>query len=156
MGMLWDLIQRHIDNAPYPPSERQVARRLEVSPNTLAHWRDLKRLPSRDNLQAIADLVGVRYSTVLDAALNDTGYHEGSGEHAAVAPMGRVRARRRPVAAVEAELGAAEAALADWDDLHLSGAAADEKRAELQSDVDRLKTELSRHASGESRTVAES
>jgi transcriptional regulator with XRE-family HTH domain len=156
MGLLWDILQRHIDTAPYPPSERQVAMRLGVSPTTLANWRDPKKLPSRENLQAIADLAGVRYSVVLDAALHDTGYHEGVGEHAAVAPMGRARARRRPVAAVEAELGAAEAALADWDELELKGEAADEKRGELQADVDRLKTELSRHANGESQSVAES
>lgn len=79
MGRLWDIIQRHIDSAPYPPSERQVARRLGVSPTTLANWRDPKNLPSRENLQAIAELVGVRYASVLDAALYDTGYHEGGG-----------------------------------------------------------------------------
>lgn len=76
MGKLWDLIQRHIDEVPYPPSEREIARRLEVSPTTVANWRNLKSLPSRDNLERIAALVGVRYSVVLDAALRDTGYHE--------------------------------------------------------------------------------
>jgi transcriptional regulator with XRE-family HTH domain len=162
MGQLWDILQRHIDAAPYPPSERQVAMRLGVSPTTLANWRDPKKLPSRENLQAIADLAGVRYSVVLDAALHDTGYHEAGGEHAAVAPMTRARASRRPVAVVEAELGAAEAALADWDELEASGAVSAEveeakgKRAELQADVDRLKTELSRHANGESQSVAKS
>lgn len=79
MGLLWDILQKHMDNAPYHPSERAVARKLGVAPNTLAHWRDLKRLPSRENLQAIADLAGVRYSVVLEAALYDTGYHEASG-----------------------------------------------------------------------------
>jgi transcriptional regulator with XRE-family HTH domain len=69
---------------------------------------------------------------------------------------GRITVLRRSADAVRAELGASEAALSDWDDLHLSGEAADEKRAELQADVDRLKTELSRHATGESQTVAES
>jgi transcriptional regulator with XRE-family HTH domain len=78
MGRLWDLIQKHIDNQPYPVSERTIAQRLKVAPNALVKWRDPKRLPSRENLQAIADLVGVRYSVVLDAALFDTGYHEGS------------------------------------------------------------------------------
>lgn len=74
--MLWELIQRHIDNVGYPVSERTIAARLGVTPNTLKHWRDLKRLPSRENLEAIANLVGVRYAVVLDAALHDTGYHE--------------------------------------------------------------------------------
>jgi transcriptional regulator with XRE-family HTH domain len=156
MGLLWDILQRHIDTAPYPPSERQVAMRLGVSPTTLANWRDPKKLPSRENLQAIADLAGVRYSVVLDAALHDTGYHEAGGEHATVAPLTRARASRRPVAMVEAELEAAELDLAEFDELEESGDAAKEKRAELQADVERLKTELSRHASGESQSVAKS
>lgn len=163
MGQLWDILQRHIDTAPYPPSERQVAMRLGVSPTTLANWRDPKKLPSRENLQAIADLVGVRYSTVLDAALHDTGYHEGGGEDTNVAPMTRARASRRLVTVVEAELGVAEAALAAWDELEASGAVSGEveeakaKRAELQADVNALKSELlSRRANGESQTVAKS
>ena len=76
MGLLWDLIQKHIDTSPYRPSERRVAEKLGVSPNALRYWRNPKSLPTRENLQAIADLVGVRYSVVLDAALHDTGYHE--------------------------------------------------------------------------------
>jgi transcriptional regulator with XRE-family HTH domain len=148
MGMLWDLLQKHIDNAPYPPSERQVARRLGVSPNTLAHWRDLKRLPSRENLQAIADLAGVRYSVVLDAALRDTGYHES----ATVTPL-----RRRPVTTIEAELEAARETLADWESLDLSGPEADSKRRDLSSKVDALEAELvaSRRAIAGADSVAE-
>lgn len=100
MGRLWDILQRHIDSAPYPPSERQVAARLGVSPTTLANWRDPKKLPSRENLQAIADLVGVRYSVVLDAALYDTGYHEASG----VSPVEEVEEQRQALLAALAEL----------------------------------------------------
>lgn len=148
MGMLWDLIQKHIDNAPYPPSERQVAHKLGVSPNALRFWRDPKKLPSRENLQAIADLVGVRYSVVLDAALHDTGYHEESRV---------VRLHSRPVTTVEAELQAAEAALAIWDELEVTGTDAESKRRELQTEVDQLKSEVvsSRHATGRSDSVAE-
>jgi len=76
MGKLGEILQRHIDESPYPPSERQVALKLGVSPTTLGNWRDPKRLPGRENLEAIAELAGARYSTVLDAALYDTGYHE--------------------------------------------------------------------------------
>lgn len=69
----------------------------------------------------------------------------------------RVVALPRPAAVVEAELQAAEAALADWDRLDVSGEAAEEKRAELQADVNALKSErLSRHAPGESQSVAKS
>lgn len=149
MGRLWDLIQHHIDNAPYPPSERAVAAKLGVSPNALRFWRDPKKLPSRENLQAIADLVGVRYSVVLDAALRDTGYHEES----------RVtRIHPRPASTVEAHLRAAEAALADFDQLSVTGEAAESKRAELQARVNDLKTEIvSSHAvTGESESVAKS
>lgn len=147
MGMLWELIQKHIDNAPYPPSERQVAARLGVSPTTLGNWRDPKKLPSRENLQAIADLVGVRYSVVLDAALYDTGYHEG----AQVVPI------RRPTTTIEAELQVAAADLADFKQLKVTGESAKSKGAALQARVDALEAELlsSRRATGEASSVAE-
>jgi transcriptional regulator with XRE-family HTH domain len=141
MGKLWELLQRHIDTAPYPPTERAVARKLNVSPTTLANWRDPKKLPSRENLQAIADLVGVRYSVVLDAALYDTGYHE-SAEVAQIHPQ--------PAGIVEGELRVAEADLADWDKLKLKGQEAERKRGELQARVDSLRAQLAA-----SRTVTE-
>lgn len=100
MGRLWDIVQRHIDEAPYPPSERTIARKLGVSPTTLGNWRDPKKLPSRENLEAIAALAGVRYSVVLDAALYDTGYHEASG----VSPVEEVEAQRQTLLAALAEL----------------------------------------------------
>lgn len=144
MGRLWDIVQRHIDSAPYPPSERQVAAKLGVSPTTLANWREPKKLPSRENLEAIAALAGVRYSVVLDAALYDTGYHE-SGQV--------VTLRLRPVTTVEAELQAAETDLAELPQVR----GAERKRKELQSRVDALKAELvsSRRAIGETDSVAE-
>lgn len=100
MGLLWDILQRHIDESPYPPSERQIARKLGVSPTTLGNWRDLKRLPSRENLEAIAALAGVRYSVVLEAALHDTGYHEASGLPA----VEQVEEQRQTLLAALAEL----------------------------------------------------
>ncbi|MFC0626114.1 helix-turn-helix domain-containing protein [Kribbella deserti] len=110
MGRLWDLIQHHIDSSPYPPSERQVALKLGVPPTLLRKWKELKRLPSRDNLEAIADLVGVRYAVVLEAALYDTGYHEGGGGQDAPrssTPMNEAALRR--------ELEHAQADLEDWE-----------------------------------------
>jgi transcriptional regulator with XRE-family HTH domain len=149
MGMLWDLIQRHIDRQPYPPSERQVAAKLGVAPNALRYWREPKKLPSRENLQAIADLVGVRYAVVLDAALRDTGYHESS-------PATVVHMRPRAITTIEAELQAAKATLADWRSLKLTGPDAESKRAELAADVDALEAELvaSRRAIGGTESVA--
>lgn len=150
MGMLWDIIQHHMDTAPYPPSERQVARKLGVGQSVLTNWRDgLKRLPTRENLQAIADLVGVRYSVVLDAALHDTGYHEA----ATVTAL-----RPRPASTVEAELRIAEAELAEWSELNVTGQVAESTREEFQARVDALKDELvaSRRATGRTDSVARS
>ncbi|GII98355.1 helix-turn-helix protein [Sediminihabitans luteus] len=76
MGQLWDIVQAHIDSAPYPPSERQVAARLGISPTALAKWREPKRLPDVENLRSLARLAGVPYRSVLGAALADTGYEE--------------------------------------------------------------------------------
>lgn len=147
MGKLWEILQRHIDASPYPPSERQVAAKLNVSPTTLGNWRDPKKLPSRENLQAIADLVGVRYSVVLEAALYDTGYHESTVTHL----------RPRPSSTVEAHLQAAKVTLAEWESLNLSGPDAKRKRAELAARVDALEAELvaSRRATGETDSVAQ-
>jgi transcriptional regulator with XRE-family HTH domain len=105
MGRLWEILQRHIDSAPYPPSERQVALKLGVSPTTLANWREPKKLPTRENLEAIAELAGVRYATVLEAALYDTGYHEGGAGHEQRSPTATKLPPPRPRAEVEEELG---------------------------------------------------
>lgn len=76
MGQLWKIVQAHIDASPYPPSERQVAMKLGISPTALSNWRAPKRLPDVENLRALARLTGVPYSEVLEAALTDTGYKE--------------------------------------------------------------------------------
>jgi transcriptional regulator with XRE-family HTH domain len=146
MGLLWDILRKHIDNAPYPPSERAVAHKLGVSPNALRYWRNPKSLPSRENLQAIANLVGVRYAVVLDAALYDTGYHEDAS----------VTHLRRPITTVEAELHAAEASLADFDLLPVTGSSAKSKRGQLKASVDALRAERDslRAATDESDSVA--
>lgn len=149
MGMLWDLIQRYIDKQPFPPSDRQVAAKLGVAPNALNYWRDPKKLPSRENLERIADLIGVRYSVVLEAALRDTGYHEDSRPAQAL--------RSRPATTVEAELRVAQANLDEWVALKHRGKAAESHRAELQSRVDALKAELdaSHRATSDADSVAE-
>jgi hypothetical protein len=149
MGMLWDLIQRYIDKQPFPPSERQLAGKLGVVPNALRVWRDPKKLPSRENLEAIADLVGVRYSVVLEAALRDTGYHEDSRPALTLRP--------RPAATVEAELRVAQDDLEEWAALNHRGKAAESHCAELQSRVDALKAELiaSHRATTDADSVAE-
>lgn len=77
MGKLWDIVQTHIDSSPYPPSERQVAKALGISPGGLSKWKSPKSLPDLDNLVSLVSLsrvAGVPYSEVLAAALEDVGY----------------------------------------------------------------------------------
>lgn len=74
MGRLWNLIEQHRDVQPYPPSYRQLALKLGVSQSLFDTWKAPKRLPSRENLEAISQLTGISYQTVLDAALEDTRY----------------------------------------------------------------------------------
>lgn len=74
VGKFWDLIQTHVDAQSYPPSERQLARRLGVTPSTLANWRTPKQLIERRHIEAVADLAGVSYMRALDALLEDIGY----------------------------------------------------------------------------------
>lgn len=147
MGRLWDIVQHHMDQVGYRVSERQIAAKLGVSPTTLANWREPKKLPSRENLEAIAALAGVRYSVVLDAALYDTGYHEGTV----------VTLRARPVTTVEGELRVARTNLDEWETLGHRGKTAEGHRAELRSRVEALEAELdrSRRATGETDSVAE-
>jgi transcriptional regulator with XRE-family HTH domain len=73
MGQLWNIVQAHIDSAPYPPSLRQVAARLGVTATTLGNWRHPKDVPRQENLRALAELTGTPYPKVLEAALVDVG-----------------------------------------------------------------------------------
>lgn len=74
MGRLYELIQAHIDAQPYPVSERQIAKKLGVSPTTLKNWRTPVKLVDKDHLLAISRVTGVPYHRVLDALLEDIGY----------------------------------------------------------------------------------
>lgn len=74
VGKFYDLIQQHVEDQTYPPSERQVARLLGVTPSTLANWRTPKQLIEKKHIVAVAELAGVRYERALDALLDDIGY----------------------------------------------------------------------------------
>lgn len=74
MGKFYDLIQAHVDEQDYPPSERQLARRLGVTASTLANWRTPKQLIEKQHIEAVAELAGVSYARALDALLDDIGY----------------------------------------------------------------------------------
>lgn len=74
MSHLWDIVQTHHDR--YGPSVSEIARRMDVGPQTLFNWRDreLRAMPSRRVLLALAEVTGTPYHDVLRAALQDAGY----------------------------------------------------------------------------------
>lgn len=74
MGKFYELIQQHIDDQPYPVTERQIAKRLHVTQTTLSNWREPKRLIQKRHIIAVAELAGVRYERASDALLEDIGY----------------------------------------------------------------------------------
>lgn len=80
MGKFWDLIQQHMDDQRYTPSERKVAKQLGVTPSTLSNWRDVKQLITAEHIQAVAELTGAPYGKVLDALLEDIGYWPPPGQ----------------------------------------------------------------------------
>lgn len=74
VGKFYGLIQAHIDEQAYPPSKRELARRLNVSPSTLDNWKAPKDLIEKQHIEAVAELVGITYARALDALLEDIGY----------------------------------------------------------------------------------
>ncbi|MDJ0405836.1 hypothetical protein QNA23_20250 [Rhodococcus erythropolis] len=74
MSELWNLIQGHLDR--YGVRDAEFARRMGSSPQTLNSWkkRGVRQLPSKELLEAVAEVTGRDYRQVLDAALIDTGY----------------------------------------------------------------------------------
>lgn len=71
---LVELIDRY-KNA-HGVSEAELARRIGVTRENLRKWRTngVRRLPERENLAAVARVIGRAYRDVLSAALFDTGY----------------------------------------------------------------------------------
>lgn len=68
------LIDTHKDT--HGISDAELARRIGMTRENLRLWRTggLRRLPDRDNLAAVAKIIGKPYREVLNAALLDTGY----------------------------------------------------------------------------------
>jgi transcriptional regulator with XRE-family HTH domain len=139
VGLLWDIVQHHIDSAPYPPSIRQIARKIGVSPTTVSDWRRLRALPSKENLRALAELTGTPYEQILDAALRDTGYLQDA------AP--------RPMTPEEKELWLAEQEVRDITDSIEAGQLIDSpgSRKLLNEKIVRLE-ELRERAGGDARS----
>lgn len=73
-GHLWALVQEWMDSIPYPPSQRRLATRLDISPSALSDWKYGEGFPAPDALRRLAAEIGVPYERVLDAVLRDRGY----------------------------------------------------------------------------------
>jgi transcriptional regulator with XRE-family HTH domain len=71
---LVELIDRY--RTAHGVSESEVARRIGMSRENLRKWRinGVSRLPDRENLAAVARVIGKPYREVVSAALFDTGY----------------------------------------------------------------------------------
>jgi transcriptional regulator with XRE-family HTH domain len=69
------LIQAHLDN--YGVKRAEFARRAGTTPQTVQNWQDRPRtLPNVKHLKGVAEVTGIPYLIVLDAALKDAGYRD--------------------------------------------------------------------------------
>jgi len=69
------IIQAHLDK--YGVSRAEFARRAGTTPQTVNNWQNgLKSLPDSRHLHGVAEVTGVPYLVVLDAALVDAGYRD--------------------------------------------------------------------------------
>lgn len=73
-GFLWDVIQEWIDSHRYPPTQRQLAKRIGVSHSIITEWKYGRSFPGPEALERLATELRVPYERVLDAALHDAGY----------------------------------------------------------------------------------
>lgn len=73
-GHLWALVQDWMDSIPYPPSQRKLAARLEVSPTTVSDWKYGESFPTPEHIERLAEEIGAPKERVLDAFLKDHGY----------------------------------------------------------------------------------
>jgi transcriptional regulator with XRE-family HTH domain len=78
-GYLWAIIQEWMDAMPYPPSQRDLAKRLEISSSVLSDWKYGEGFPSPERLVRLALEIRVPYERVLDAVLIDRGYRAPHG-----------------------------------------------------------------------------
>lgn len=75
MGMLFELVKEYRQRyEPYPPTMSRIAEQVGVSRQTLANWETPTKLIDKRHLVALAEVLGVPYSVVLNALLEDIGY----------------------------------------------------------------------------------
>lgn len=73
MTELMRLIQAHQDR--YGVTRAEVARRIGTKPQTVQNWINRPTtLPAAEHLRGVAEVIGLPYLLVLDAALMDSGY----------------------------------------------------------------------------------
>lgn len=88
-GHLWAIVQEWLDSMPYPPSQRKLAARLQVSASSVSDWKYGTNLPAPEHLRRLAEEIGVPYERILDAALKDRGYR--SVDAPPLQPQGRTQ-----------------------------------------------------------------
>lgn len=74
MDPFWSLIQLHMDE--YGVREAAIARKAGMNEKTLNSWRarGVPKLPSRTDVEALAQVLRRPYLVVLDAVLHSSGY----------------------------------------------------------------------------------
>lgn len=79
MSELMRLIQAHLDK--YGVSRAEFARRAGTTPQTVQNWKNRPgTLPKPEHLRGVADVIGVPFQVVLNAALADAGYSRDESE----------------------------------------------------------------------------
>lgn len=81
VGQLIGLIQAHLDK--YGVTRSEFARRAGTTPQTVQNWWDKPTtFPRPEHLKGVAEVIGVPYLLVLEAALVDAGYRELTADEA--------------------------------------------------------------------------
>jgi transcriptional regulator with XRE-family HTH domain len=75
-GHLWAVVEEWRDSIRWPPSQRTIAKTINVSSSAFTDWKYGRGFPEPDSLHALAELMQVPYERVLDAVLKDRGYRE--------------------------------------------------------------------------------
>ncbi len=75
-GHLWAVVDEWLKSTWHPPSQNQLAARLEISPSSLSDIKYGRVMPKPPVLRALAAELGVPYQRVLDAAMKDKRFLE--------------------------------------------------------------------------------
>lgn len=71
---VWSLIQVWLDAQPFNVSQRQLAKKIGVSPTMLTYWKTSKGSPNPDDLNTLAEVTQIPKSALIRAMLLDQGY----------------------------------------------------------------------------------